>query len=331
MPTIVTKTIGTTGRDYSTIQAWEDACPSNLVTADQVWKGTLYNDSEFTAGVTISGQTTDSTRYVWLTTEPGQSFRDHATATTNALTYDQTKGVGIKASPAAYILDVQAANTLVENIQVYRNGTYNYIDSAVSLTGSGAKLNNSIVKSDSARSNVFVAVSATGAAINNCLLLATTTQSNGAKVAFGGSADSCTIVKSSAVSESGTGVTSSYANNVLKNCAVFNFSTAQSGGTFTGSGNNATNKASGLPGTGNVYSLTASNQFQSTINDFRLKSGAGLIDAGNTSLTTDIIGQARSTPDIGAWEYTSSSISLVGANATGAPVSTPSRCAKPTC
>ena len=38
MPTTTTKTIGSTG-DYSTLQAWEDACPANLVTADEIWRG----------------------------------------------------------------------------------------------------------------------------------------------------------------------------------------------------------------------------------------------------------------------------------------------------
>ena len=67
MPTTVVKSIGTTGRDYSTLQAWEDACPANLVSDDKIWKGECYNDSEFTSGLHVSGITTDSTRYVWLT------------------------------------------------------------------------------------------------------------------------------------------------------------------------------------------------------------------------------------------------------------------------
>src|SRR5688572_16031778 len=29
--------------DYETIQAWADAIPSSLVTADEIWKGELYN------------------------------------------------------------------------------------------------------------------------------------------------------------------------------------------------------------------------------------------------------------------------------------------------
>ena len=103
MPTPVVSSIGTTGRDYSTLQAWEDACPANLVTADQIWKGECYNDSEFTAKVVISGQTTDATRYVWLTAAAGQSFQDHASARTNPLVYDQSKGVGVRGGPDSLV------------------------------------------------------------------------------------------------------------------------------------------------------------------------------------------------------------------------------------
>src|SRR4051812_35856779 len=72
MPTIVVKSIGTAGRNYSTVQAWDDACPVSLVAVDQVWKGECYNDTRLDGAVTLQGATTDVTRYMWLTTGPGQ-------------------------------------------------------------------------------------------------------------------------------------------------------------------------------------------------------------------------------------------------------------------
>jgi hypothetical protein len=90
------------GGDYSTLQAWEDACPANLVTADQIWQGQCKNQ-EFALNATvlnIAGTTTDATRYIELTTEAGASFRDHASKATNALRYDATKGAGIRATNA---------------------------------------------------------------------------------------------------------------------------------------------------------------------------------------------------------------------------------------
>jgi len=42
MPTTTVKVIGTSG-DYTTIQGWEDACPANIVTTDEIWEGQLKN------------------------------------------------------------------------------------------------------------------------------------------------------------------------------------------------------------------------------------------------------------------------------------------------
>ena len=104
MTTTIVKSIGTAaGRDFTTIQAWADACPANLVTVDQVWEGQLYNDSEFVVSSSadaykIDGKTTDATRFLRLTTGPGQSFTDNAGKLTSPLRYDATKGVGIRST-----------------------------------------------------------------------------------------------------------------------------------------------------------------------------------------------------------------------------------------
>src|SRR5262249_25313543 len=98
---IVTKTIGTSGRDYSTVQAWEDALPANLVTDGNSQVGQCFNDSEFTVAgdiLTISGETTDASHTITITTGSGQSFRDNAGVQTNALLYNVSNGVGLRAT-----------------------------------------------------------------------------------------------------------------------------------------------------------------------------------------------------------------------------------------
>ena len=96
MTTTVVKTIGT-GGDYSTLQAWEDAAPANLVSADQVWEGRVLNNlSSGSTILTISGSTSDATRFKHLTAAPGVSFRDHANKLTNPLRADNTKGVEVR-------------------------------------------------------------------------------------------------------------------------------------------------------------------------------------------------------------------------------------------
>jgi|GEM_PF-2844971 len=307
MPTIVTSSIGTNSRDYSTIQAWEDACPSNLVSEDKVWKGECYNDSEFTGGVQIGGQTTDATRYVWLTAADGESFIDHADAAPNPLTYDQSKGVGISANPTEVpLIDVYTSNTRIDRLQIKRSG-WQFGHPPVRLrTGSFIK-QCLIENSASAPSGGYTLYLDEGSKAENCCAIARTSNQHGIGLFFSSIADSCTVVCDSAAGESGgTGINDVHGNATAKNCAVFGFATPSAGSFNASSGYNATDKASGLPGSNNLYNLTASNQFVNTSNDFRVKAGADLIDAGGTSLTTDIIGQTRSAPDIGAWEYVAS-------------------------
>src|SRR5262252_8013234 len=96
---MTTSSIGSSGRTYSTIQAWEDACPANITASgtNEIWKGECYNDSEFSGIVgqilTVGGITTDATHYLWLTTATGQGFKDAAGASNLPLRYDPTKGV----------------------------------------------------------------------------------------------------------------------------------------------------------------------------------------------------------------------------------------------
>ena len=67
MATTITKTIGSAGRNYSTIAGWEAATAINLVASGQIQIGMLYADSSFRENVTIAGATTNSGNYRKLT------------------------------------------------------------------------------------------------------------------------------------------------------------------------------------------------------------------------------------------------------------------------
>lgn len=88
-----------TGGTYTTIQAWEDACPADITAAgtNEDWIGELKNQ-EFvlTSTLTINGMTTDATHRVILRCEAGASFRDNASKTTNKLTYNSSYGACVK-------------------------------------------------------------------------------------------------------------------------------------------------------------------------------------------------------------------------------------------
>ncbi len=69
-----TSSIGTTGRDYSTIAAWEAATDNDLVTAGDIEKGEAYDDSNFSEAVTFGGATTDASNYRILVAARGEEY-----------------------------------------------------------------------------------------------------------------------------------------------------------------------------------------------------------------------------------------------------------------
>lgn len=317
MPTTTTSTIGTSSRNYSTLQAWEDACPSNLVTNDEIWKGECYNDSEFSSAINISGITTDSTRYVWLTTASGQSFADNANKLTNALKYNQSNGVGLRITGSYNKLVTVSSNinVLIEKFQFNFDSTYssNYYIPIEGASPDKVIFKQCIYESRRTTSNdvrtstwinsLFIqrGTSFTNTFVRQCHLY------------------NCTIVRPSDLgASSSTAVSALYSGYNLKNCAIFGFATATTtsgGGSWTAS-YNASDSAT-LPGSNNQTSLTYSSQFENvndSTRDFRAKSGGSLAngtpDTGNTG-GIDIVGQTRSgsAPYIGAWEIVASGAS----------------------
>lgn len=328
MATTVTHSIGTASRDYSTLQAWEDACPANLVTADQIWRGECYNDSEFTVAsatmLTIAGETTDSTRYVELTVATGQSFQDNAR--TNALTYNQTNGVGCR-STADY-------STLVTTTVSYvRISRIQFKVSSGSHAGGVTALATGCIAKD-----IFIYTSSTSASgglriqgtADNCVVFvavaggsATILLASAAKAIGGG------IARTTDQAASGTGYTTSYGSNVIQSCFSFGFTTcaSASGWDTTNSKNNGTDAPSGFPGsTGNQYSIpyTATTPLtQAGVTGLDLRSIAATTLAGNgfldaTNAPNDISGYARPAgPTIGHWQIATTSavqqrLSLMG-------------------
>jgi hypothetical protein len=305
MPTTVTSSIGTASRDYSTLQAWEDACPANLVTDDKIWLGEAYNDSEFTSAgtvLTMAGVTTDATRYIHLACAAGQSFSDHANVRTNPLFYDASKGVGIRTTAAGYNNCV-----LVETVDVRITGVQVDAPDGTGSSGLVAGLSSQFILSKSlvrAREPITKALTTASQLHVNCVFIM---RGNGSMVGTGfGSQrfEYCTFVQPAAA-PTGTGGSISYGTLTVENCTIFGLSTGFSGGSLAG-GYNATDLAS-APGSNNQVSKTYANQFVSTTNDFRAAtSGSDLVNGTPATgyATDDISYFARSAtvPTIGAWE-----------------------------
>lgn len=301
MPTTVTKVIGT-GGDYTTIQGWEDALPADLVSGDTLQRGQCKNQT-FSENVTISGQTTDSTRYVVLECQTGASFKDNANVRTNALVYNTSNGMALAGNVP---LTVGTNYTRLIGLQVRNNSSYGLaLDISALVTNVLAQ--KCIFKNGT---GAFKTVTSRDPSniIANCLIECPGASNDGGNSQ--GQFYNCTFAVTTG-SPTGTGVTSGYSNVTLKNCAVFGFSTAESGTLHAGSSNNATDKSSVGGSSGDVTSLTYSSQFVSSTNDFRAVSSGGL-KAGtpdSTNAPDDITGLTRdaTTPYIGCWEVAATS------------------------
>lgn len=300
------ETIGTTGRDFSTIQAWEDAIPA---TPTGGYEGHCYNDSEFTAGVVIDGHTTSAANYILLTAAAGQSFQDHADVRTNPLFYDQTKGVGIAANPfAESVVHLKDEHTRITRLQIKRNGSSYSVEVAESdslLTG--AEFRDCIIQKDQEDDGGILIIRSNAAAYN-CVLIDNGGGDTEALAVTSTTVKNITVVRATGLASGGTGAIGLY-SATLENVAVFGFATAFSGSFHASCDFNATDAATATGGSNDLTSLTYADQFESTTGDFRLKTGSDLIDAGNTDATNapnDISGTARGTTtdgDIGAWEF----------------------------
>ncbi len=301
MPTTVTKVIGT-GGDYSTITLWEADLPADLVAGDTLQVGECKNET-FTEAVTISGQTTDATRYVHLKCQAGASFMDNAGVRTNALRYNTANGMAITGnvpltltSNFTRVTGIQVTNPNYGNGISVSNGTTNcLVDSCIAKPGAtgtnerGIHLGNQSGLGGTANMAV------------NCLV-----EDSGNNFGYGGRGVcyGCTAV-STLAGNTRWGFEAAYSEMLVKNCAVFGFSGFSQLATAAGSDYNATDNASASTGTHNVTSLTFADQFENSTNDFRAKSTGGL-HAGtpDSNMLDDISGLTRSltTPWIGAWE-----------------------------
>lgn len=109
MATIITKTIGSEGRDYLTISEWNDATKNlDLITLDQKQVGICYNDSQFTESIPIvfNNSNTNSTCYRELTVAEGHRHLGNITRGVSLLyTGNDEVSTQIEILEAYFVLD----------------------------------------------------------------------------------------------------------------------------------------------------------------------------------------------------------------------------------
>ncbi len=326
MPTIVTKSIGSAGgRDYATLADWIADCPADLVSADQVWRGEMYNDSEFlytgfgNTALFISSITTDATRYIDLTAAAGESFQDDANVRTNPLRYDTSTGVGIRMTGALSTFVLANSYFHCSRLQVYMAGTSGAA-TAASIGAVNQVYRDLVCEFDDGSQFAFAQHG--GLAVNVTLLLH---DMDPIPAAFTNSGTSTSMVwvgclallasdSGGVASSVGFQDASSGGDGTCISCASFGLASPSAGNITSSSKNNATDAASWGAGSSNQTSVTFSqvtpfvDAAMATF-DARAIGGTALAAHGfldSTNAPNDISGLARpANPTIGEWQLSS--------------------------
>lgn len=326
---IKTKTIGTTGRDYSTITAWEaDLDNGAIYSASDDAVGECYNDSAFDESVTINGGGTIGLTSVELTVESGER-------------HDGTAGTGarvVRTSGSSFVL-THATTTFVNLyrwLEINLNGTGNggVKQASGSNTAHTVICGRMLIHNNGGNSESGVRIASSRAmTVQNCMIFNClhTTATTGARAGIYASDDqahayNCTIHDIRRTNASGGtchGILSANASAgpTFKNNIVTDIDSVVGGHlcySLHASNTRSNNLSSdtSADGTGSLTSKTSANQFVSNTRgseDLHLKSGADAIDAGTdlgttpTGVNVDIDGYDRDaggvTWDMGAHEF----------------------------
>lgn len=299
-----TDSIGSAGgRDWATLADWFAGIPGTL-SENEI--GEVYNDSLFTTTATtsFSGKTVGSFT-ITLRPATGEGFADSKNDVGFRLDYLQSQGAAFNCT-ASYVEPMITLNQAAMTIQGLQFRTTSGLSRTITVSNATSVLKDCII--DHAGSNRGALTISAGKAIN-CLVVCRAASSHGIRISGGATVLNLTAFQTQgSPTQSGFHVDSG-TTNIAINCASFGFSTGfAASGWDASSDYNASQDTTG-PGSNAVDSLTASDQFESTTNDWRLKTGAGLIDVGNTDATNapnDIVGTVRGTGldgDIGCWEF----------------------------
>lgn len=310
---MATKSIGLTGRDYSTLAAWASYVNALSLTENEI--GEVYNDGEVveTAAITLGGWTAGGFG-VTLRPAAGQGFKDHASVATNALRYNASLGAAIRSTYNAvtatpYYFAFTGINLAIQDLQFLCDGPTNNPRSF--NMGSATLLVQRCILASNNGGNFLQFTAA--ATMRNTLAYTKGLQTSASGTGFGiagAVVENCTIANLTATTSTGLGTAYLY-QPTIKNTVVYGWSTDASGTFNTNSTNNATSKTAwggtniGASGQVNVaagdfVSLTSGSE------DFRIAGGSTKLNGTGATLgtvTADILGTSRSAPySIGAYQ-----------------------------
>lgn len=301
---MATKTLGLTGRDYSTLAAWATYVNALSLAANEILE--VYNDGgpvSDTTSITIGGWTANGFS-VTMRPASGQGFKDNANRLTNALRWNASNGAALTNSFSGDIAyKATGANLTIQDLQFKASNS----GSSGCMQGrTSAVINRCIIWT----AGNYVMPQTHACTINDSLLV----HDNGGGIQVSGDSlvvSNCTIAS---IGGAGTGIQQSYTQSIpplVKNTVLFNHTTDVQGTCASGTTNNATSK-SAISGTGwgtNVQVNVSSADFTNVTagsEDFRTASGSTkLIGTGASGVGSgsDVVNTTRSgTYGIGAWQ-----------------------------
>lgn len=302
---MATKTVGLTGRDYSTMAAYASYLNALSLAANEFCD--VYNDGgpvTDSTTVTIGGYTANGFA-VKVRAASGQGIAHNANKLTNALRYNSANGAALENSMTyadSYVFT--GANLTIEGLQIKATGTGGGATQSAKF-GNGAIGQSCIF--DNNRAGYCVLDNSGGMRLYDCLIIQ---RGAGHGLSFANTNSlvyGCTIAGSHASADRGIGQPYGV-QPVVKNTLVIGFANDFQNTAGAGSTNNATSKASfggtgwGTSGqtsvsTADVQSMTAGSE------DLRIKTGSTkLIGTGASGVSSiDIVGTTRTSNDIGCW------------------------------
>jgi hypothetical protein len=308
MPTTTTKTVKSSGGDYTSISGFEAGEQADLVAGDKILQAECYNFADSTS-VTIDGWTTDATRYIRIYAEP--------TANRHAGIWSTSK-YRLSVSSFSNCMVISEDYVRIEGLQVEDTVDSAYLFHTVS-TGTAA---NSDIRIDSClgrrggKGGVGTNWLSSGkVTISNCAFYRTGAANSPAiRVSQNSNAPTVNIYNCTVSGGTTYGISQGATSTlVVKNTYVGNNTTdAYTGSmTLTNCAHDTATSFTGSTASTN-YSTSAGAYFTNITSgseDYHIQSSSTLIDAGTDmsgTYTNDFEGGTRSgTFDIGADEFVS--------------------------
>lgn len=309
---MATASIGTTSRDYTTYQSWEDFVDGTL-SEEQV--GECYADSAFTGDIVIDGSITTSTNRMRLSVAAGQR-------------HDGTEsGGGVVSNPSGSGTHVTLADpySVVEWIRFTGWGGGGWGSSCIEANADDCTVRYLIVHDETA--NNFgngIVVGANNLRIYRNIVYETGTPTMNDGIADYNGSRSGVVIANNTVYNLGRygfrknagGTNGTYQNNVSIGCATadYFFGSAASVESY-----NAASDSS-VSGTGSITSQTAANLFTAVSGayDLHLKTGANAIDAG-TNLGSPYDADIDADAVSGTWDMGADEVAAGGGGGSIAP------------